>query len=256
MKKLLIMYSFYPFDRTSTRWIHFAKHLKIDTVLTCKTPKGGRIDRTLPDPKVGKIVRKWRLPGIQWTFFIIPRAIIQSFFYDVIIVTSPPDSLISLAFILKLFQRNVFLDLRDDLNRDTTSNFWLVPFWKWCYNRLDKKKTCVTMRFFDPAAKLIRHGYIVSKFRSLELIGFVLGPDSRINYSVFWGLISMGAVKDFNTGIVGDHMTSSTLVTIRKLHGDKNLWSYGLFDKEMFEFKPVSINRQALKFKWWLYENS
>jgi len=164
-----------------------------------------------------------------------------------IIVTAPPDSLSLVSFVLQLIGKNVYHDQRDDFYRPTTTRRFLIPVWKWCYNRL--KNRCVTMKYFDPKSECIRHGYIVKEKRSDVLRDYMISKYSRMDHKTYYDLVSMGSGRDLSPKRDGEHKTSSSYFTLKQL-GNKIQGQ--VFHREMYTFTPSSIEAQAKRFKKWL----
>lgn len=159
MKILLISYYWYPWNNSgSFRWLHLSKYLDIHTVLTCKRPRNSFLDKTIPRGRTKKVIRLFRLRPILWSIAIIPIvAILLLNRYSKVVVSSPPEMSITVAWLVQILGKCCVLDIRDMINRESQSCKKLIPFYQWFYNKI--KNVCVCMQFFDPTKQVIRHGY-------------------------------------------------------------------------------------------------
>lgn len=244
-KILLVSYYWYPFNNSgSFRWLHFSKYIKIDTLITSKYPYNSFIDNTIPKGRVKIISKFFKLPAVLWGIFIAPIVLVYSMFFDKIIFTSPPESLIFVSWLCQLFGKKVYLDLRDQIDRESQRNKWLVPIYKFFYKRI--KNVCVTMQFFDPSKVVIRHGYINLNKKANHKKKYYFDSSYSYIYSDFINNLEYGYGINFKNEF--KNYTSSLIPTLIKF----NLPIIGNLHPECFSFKPTSWKIQSQKMKRFL----
>jgi len=242
-KILLVSYYWYPFNTAgSFRWLHLSNYLSIHSLITSKKPCKGFIDTTMPRGKIKVIIRLFKLPAILWGIIITPIVLIYSLFFDKIIFTIPPESLLLPAWICQLFGGRVYIDMRDSIDRPTQPNKWFISVYNWLYRRI--KNACVTMQCFDPTKPVIRHGYDNIKKSTLKLKNVVI-QESSFNYQKYCLCLRNGMGRDYGESF--DHYTSSSVITLRHLGNPIK----GNLHPELFEFEPQSweeISKDMAKF--------
>jgi len=260
MDILLITNYWYPWNASGTfRWLHLSKYIDFD-VLTSKKPNSGFYDETLPVPKCGRLFRfgKSLSAVVSGLYLSIVSWFIRA---DKYIYTCPPETLLIGAYVNGLLGRQVYVDMRDKIDRHTQPHKWLIPLYQWLYKRI--KNVCVCMRFFDPEKTMIRHGYdsLTKKDGRVEII------DNRYNESYWWQMptgylttrsfnyktycdsLSFGYGRDYSD-IKFKNYNSSSLVTIR--HLDNPIIGKENLHPECFEFEPESWQQIAEKMKKFL----
>ncbi len=245
MKILLVTNYWHPWNTSGTfRWLHLSKHLDFD-VLTSRRPNLGFKDETLPNAKCGRLFRFGSsLPAVVSGLYL---SIISCFIRaDKYIFTCPPEMLFVGAFINGLLGRQVYVDLRDEINRPSQTHNKLVPIYKWLFRRIEK--VCVTMKHFDKTRCFIPHGYIDIKKAASSKATIKVG--TRLNYGEFTKSLSMGIGIDFGGDGNFSHYTSSIIPTLRHLKnsvkGRKNL------HPDLFKGKPESWEQITEKIKEFL----
>ena len=154
---LLITNYWSPWNTSGTfRWLHLSRYIDFD-VLTSKKPNTGFKDETLPPDNCKRCIRVGsNLPAM--VSGIVLSVVSWFMRADRYVYTSPPETLLVGAwFSQKVLRREVYVDMRDALDRDMQPHKWLLPLYRWLYRRLDN--VCVAMQFFDPKKQVIRHGY-------------------------------------------------------------------------------------------------
>ncbi|MFX0134131.1 MAG: hypothetical protein ACFFDN_10855 [Candidatus Hodarchaeota archaeon] len=244
MRLLLVSYYWYPWNTSGAfRWLHLSEFIDIATVFTSKRPCKGFFDETMPKGRTKFIIRMFQLPAALWGFAITPIVFAMSFFYDKIIFTITPESLLFPAWILQICGKVVYVDMRDKIDRHTQPHKWLVPIYQRLYKRI--KNVCVTMQCFDETKPVIRQGYDVSNKFYVPWQELILNYNNRISYSKYCQLLIDGHGRDFGEGF--DHYTSSSVVTLRHLGNPIK----GNLHPELFEFEPQSweeISKEMSKF--------
>ena len=126
-KILLITNYWYPWNCSgSFRWVHIGEHLEFD-VLTCKKPRKGMYDETMPG-KNHRVFRHGRnLPALLFGLFITCFVIFIRKNYQKIIFSSPPESLLIPAWICQKLGSDVYIDVRDDIARKNNTNKRTFP---------------------------------------------------------------------------------------------------------------------------------
>jgi len=229
MKTLLICNTWYPWHNSGTfRWLHLSKFIDF-AVLTTKKPRQGFYDDTMPKGNCKKLYRCGSmLPAFLAGLYLSFRSLFIR--ADKYIYTCPPESLLLGAWLNQLLGRNVYVDMRDKIDRHTQCHKWAIPFYRWLYKRI--KNVCVCMQFLDPEKTVIRHGYDdIDKDETL----FTTVLDGKLCYRSYCGFISCGYYRDYSD-IKFKNYNSSSLVTLRHLgnpiKGKENL------HPECFEFEP------------------
>lgn len=193
MKILLITNYWHPYNNPGAiRWINFRKFIDFD-ILTCKIPLKGFKDNTMPFVK-SKVFRFGiKLPAIIWGIFsLIPALFLK---YDVYIITCPPESLLFTGYILQFLGKKVIIDMRDAIERDEQPYKFLVPFYKFFYNKL--KNVFVCWELIDSDKIVIYHGYDIDK-RHPKALSEPIYYKGNINYKSYMELLSMGIIKDYS----------------------------------------------------------
>jgi hypothetical protein len=234
MKTLLIAHYWYPFNNAGTfRWLYFSKDIDCD-VLTTSIPINSTVDTTIPNPNKKTIRFGNRLPAIVWG--LIASFVILFKKYDRYIITSPPESLLLGAWLLQLLDRNVIVDMRDSVDRDTQKIKMFIPFYKFLYNRL--KNIVVCWKFLDESKPCVCHGYEVEKGDKFN--GYYT---DRVCHGVYLSRMKHGLIPDQSNKPKG-YATSS-------LHSFLHL-NYPInneFNKEMFTVIPKSYSERAKEMK-------
>jgi len=225
---ILITNYWYPWNNSgSLRWLHLSEYLELD-VLTSKKTQGFE-DETLPH---GRCNRLWRygsnLPAVlSGVLLSIVSVFIRS---DKYVYTIPAESLLLGAYINQLLGRQVYVDVRDKIDRHTQPHKWLVPVYRWLYKRI--KNVCVCMQFFDIEKPVIRHGYDIEEKISDYFDNI---KDKYYDYATYCNLLRQGMGRDYSDTKFKDY-NSLSLVTLRHLKnpilGKENL------HPECFEFTP------------------
>lgn len=158
MNKLLIAYYWYPWNSWGTfRWWNFAKYIDMD-ILTSKKPKGAFYDPTI-EKRGQKIYRTGSFFATLWGLYIIGPLLFHIRKYKILIFTSPPETLIILAWLCQVLGKVVLLDMRDGINNPIKPQLKLArPVFRFFYKRIKHKTVCWNF-LREGDEKVIRHGY-------------------------------------------------------------------------------------------------
>ena len=162
---LLVAHYWYPYNNAGAiRWLHFSQEFSDMDVMTTSVPINSTVDHTLPNPNKKTIRFGTKLPAALWGIIASIRLIFTD--YTRYIITSPPETLLIGAYVLQLLGRNVFVDMRDPIDRDRQQLKIMVPIYRFCYNRL--KKVVVSWKTIDESKTCVYHGYEVEKGSSFK----------------------------------------------------------------------------------------
>ncbi|MFX0181966.1 MAG: hypothetical protein ACFE95_02690 [Candidatus Hodarchaeota archaeon] len=225
-------------------------------VLTSKRPNKGFYDETLPENYCKRVYRYGSsLPAVLSGVYLSIRSLfIRANKY---IYTSPPESLFIGAYINRLLGRQVYIDSRDIIDRETQRIKWLVPIYKWLYKRI--KNVVVCHKFVDESKLVIHSGY-----EDVKLNKAVRSPKyftGFVNHEKYLKLLSNGYIEDYEkkyqkelykNGNRQRRMDGSlSMITARhlglKLNED---W----FHPDCFNFEPQSWEEVAKQMKRFLNE--
>ena len=209
-KTLLITNYWYPFNTPgSLRWIQLGRYLDFD-VLTCKQPRKGFIDETLPVPRDRMVFQHFsNLPAVLFGLSITLLAIFRR--YDLYIITIPPFTLSICAWILQTMGRKVILDIRD--NQANKNNHWRAVTWL-CqrFQSMIRHRTA-SFQFLDPGAVRVLSGY------SPELERKVKDPmdwewhefysQCRLSYKGYLFWTSHGVIQNYRKRMKNGYAASS-----------------------------------------------
>jgi hypothetical protein len=238
---LLITNYWHPYNNSGAfRWLHLSQYLKLN-VLTAKRNKGF-YDITMPEGVCKRLYRHGsNLPAILgglylslWSIFI--RA-------DKYVYTTPPESMLVGAWINQLLGREVYVDLRDAIDRHTQPHKWLLPLYQWLYRRI--KNVCVCMQFYDSSKTVIRHGHDDIKRNGISYNGKIY---ERLSYHYYCCYLSCGYGKDYSE-LKFKNYNSSSVVNLR--HLGNPIEGKGNLHPECFEFEPqpwIEIAEQMNEF--------
>jgi len=252
MKKvLLISYYWYPWNTSgSFRWLHISEYLNIHTVLTAKPSSKAFLDETMPRGKAKIILKLFKIPAALWGVIITPIVLAMSLFYDKVIFTIPPEMLLLPAWLCELLGKDVYVDVRDKIDRPTQPLKKVVPFYHWLYQNI--KNSCVTMHYFDVSKPIIRHGYDdITKLPEEQCDNPAIYDKfyirKRLSYKKYCEMLARGGVRVYEGNF--KHYTSSSVITLR--HLDNRIIGKSNLHKELFEFEPESwkqISNQMKEF--------
>lgn len=198
-KLLLITYYWQPWNNPGVfRWLWFSKYIHLSTVLTCGKPVKSFYDETLPVGYADEVQYFRRTLGTLWGILLIPKALKLSRDVEKVIITSPPESLIITAWVLQLFGREVYLDMRDAINRKRQPCRFVIPIYRFFYKRI--KNVCVVMGFIDKMKLTIHHGYepvlrADDFLKDIKIGGY--GGFNRIKYYFFMDCLGHGMRIDY-----------------------------------------------------------
>lgn len=196
---LLISYYWQPWNNPGVfRWLWFSHYIHISSVLTCGKPKNSFYDDSLPMGYADQIKYFWGMRGLFWGILIIPKTLWLSRYSEKIVITSPPESLIITAWVLQLFGKDIYLDMRDAIDRKRQKCRIMIPVYKFFYRRL--KNVCVVMRFIDETKPVIRHGYdplnrMTDVLKDVRLGSY--GVSGRLKYNSFVHCLNHGTRIDY-----------------------------------------------------------
>jgi len=238
---LLITNYWYPWNNSGAfRWLHLSKYIDFD-VLTSKRSNKGFYDNTMPERNTEIYRYGNRLPAILSGLYL---SIISWFVRaDKYVYTSPPETLLVGAWINQMLGREVYVDMRDAIDRPSQPHKWLIPIYRWLYRRI--KNVCVTMKFFDESKPVIRHGYDI-EYKNSDYFNNIV--DKNYDYATYCNLLRSGTGRDYGEGF--DHYTSSSVVTLRHLGNPIK----GNLHPELFEFTPQPWGEIAKEMKGFLNE--
>jgi len=235
---LLITNYWYPWNHSGTfRWVGFGRYLEFD-VLTSKHRKGF-YDETINTGKHRVLsVNCFGFPAVISGFILAIRSLFLR--YDLYVYTSPPESLLLVAWLQQKLGRKVMVDMRDAVDYPEQPLKFLVPVYRWFAKRI-KNKT-VAAQFLDPGAYCVYHGYENVKLR--EGVGQLRGVTERMTYEKSCDYLKGGFVPALNIKPKG--YWSSSYMTIKHLWGDI---FKGHFHPEHDTVMPESWEVQSEKMK-------
>ena len=250
MSNILVITNYWhPWNNSGTfRWLHLSKYIDFD-VLTSKRPGKGFYDDTMFETNT-KIYRYGnRLPAFLSGLYL---SIISWFIRaDKYVYTSPPETLLVGAWVNQMLGREVYVDIRDKIDRGHQRHKWLIPIYQWLYKRI--KNVCVCMQFFDKNKPVIRHGYDdIEKCNDNFPSRIMLNGSEKLTYAMYCVMIQKDAGRDYSGRDYKDD-NSLSLVTLRHL-GNPILGKENLHP-ECFEFEPESWEKIAEQMKGFLNEN-
>lgn len=191
MKTLLITNYWYPWNHPNTMtFIGFGKYIKFD-VLTQRRPNQSFRDYTIPDYVYKTIKFGWRLPAVMWGFLAVIPALFTR--YDTYLITSPPESLLFTACVLRKLGRKVVVYVQDEIDREKQPHKWLNWLYRFCYRNIFCK--IVSWKIIDNKCPVIYHGY---EDLQLKRKGKPVFYNSRVSYEDYLTFASYGIFPDFS----------------------------------------------------------
>ena len=241
---LLVTNYWYPYNNTGAfRWVHIGQHLYFD-VLTCKKPRGGMRDETMPGISHKTYRYFSNLPAVLFGFFIIPFVLYYRSRYNKIIFTSPPESLLIPAWICQKLGSDVYIDMRDEIGRLNNTNSWkfLSEIWWWFYRRL--KNRVAVNEVITERGTIIRHGYM--ELNRKPSGSWIFIPFKRYSYSEFKFNLKAGLVPDYRER--PKDRTPSTFYTLRKYfkYLPKHFDDARMYSWPLFSYKEIAKQWEEL----------
>ncbi len=172
---------------------------------------GAMHDETMPG-KAHRVFRYWNnLPALIFGILIIPFAFYHARKYDRIIITTPPESLLILAYLLQKVRSGVVVDIRDRVDRKTKNNKWqkFGALWTWLLRRITHRVAIYD--FFQNYDKIISHGYMDLDVTNTK---WTFVPEKRMSYEQFRQSLSRGLIPDYRPR--SKNYAASTFITLRK----------------------------------------
>jgi len=237
---LLITNYWYPWNHSGTfRWVGFGRYLEFD-VLTSKHRKGF-YDETINTGKHRVLsVNCFGFPAVISGFILAIRSLFLR--YDLYVYTSPPESLLLVAWLQQKLGRKVMVDMRDSVDYPEQPLKFLVPVYRWFAKRI-KNKT-VSAQFIDPDAYCVYHGYENVNVTTGVRFRDICEAHSRLSYLGFMHELRNGFRPDLTKKPKG--YGSSSYMTIKHLWGDI---FKGHFHPEYDTVMPESWEVQSEKMK-------
>lgn len=174
-----------------------------------------------------------------WGFFAPFIALFKK--YDQYIFTSPPESMLIGAYVLQLFGKNVFIDMRDSIDREKQTLKLFVPVYTFFYRRMHN--VIVAYKFLDETKPVIYHGY-----EELTTIGFHGYYNERLNNDDYKSMLAQGYIPDQSKKPKG--YASGSGQTLRYLGLPIN----NTFHEEFYSHKLIPVEDSAYKLQKLLKE--
>jgi hypothetical protein len=243
--KLLVAYYWYPYNSWGTfRWWNFAKYIDLD-VLTSRKPKGAFYDPTI-EKRGQTIYRHSSLPATVWGLYITIYLLFIIRKYEMVIFTSPPETLLIAAWLCQSLGKLVVVDMRDAIDNPIKPHLKFArPIFRWFYRGLKYRTTCWNFQC-EGDEFVVRHGYYELKKSCYDNI-LSEGKFFPLWYETWLQMTRCGIIKDYRWKPKG--YGSSSFVNYLHL-GFKNLPRH--FHDEVHEQTPYSWKEQAGKMKKYL----
>jgi len=215
----------------------FSKYINFD-VFTSKKPRGVFKDESLPPQFADRCtcVSSNTPAFLFWLFVIIPC--LRSH-YDLYIITSPPESLLFLAYILQKINRKVLVDMRDPIDRPKKKFRLMIPVYRCLYKKI--KNVVVAWRLIDETRPCVYHGYDIEKTEKKKL-GDYYYYSGRISYILYVDLLKRGLIPKYKDKGINIHQTWHTLLNL-------NIEPNIVLHPECYTIKPKAWKDRANEIK-------